>query len=67
MGEGQMNIIYQIFVNLPDNLLMNYTAIEQVNPPSSHIGKMLYQHRDSDIPKKNIICLLLNHGLGMDG
>jgi hypothetical protein len=34
MGEGQMNIIYQVFMNLPDNLLMNCTSFEQVNLPT---------------------------------
>jgi hypothetical protein len=48
MGEGQMNIIYQFFMNVPDNLLMNYTDIEQVNLPWSRF-------REDSIKKDRLI------------
>jgi hypothetical protein len=56
--DRQMECIYWLLMNFPDNFLTSYTCIEQVNLPSSHIGKnILYQQRDSDIPNKHIICL----------
>jgi hypothetical protein len=67
MVEGRMEKIYWLLMNFPDKLLTSCTYIEQVNLPSSSIGKMLYQHRDSDIPNTHIMCLLLNHGWGTDG
>jgi hypothetical protein len=66
MGDGQIKKIYWLLMNFPDNLLTSCTSIEQVNLPSSHIGKMLYQHRDSEVPNTHIMCLLLNHGWGTD-
>jgi hypothetical protein len=45
MGDGQMENIYWLLMNFPDNLLTSSTSIEQVNLPCSHIVKMLYQHR----------------------
>jgi hypothetical protein len=67
MGDGQIEKICWLLMNFPDNWLTSCTYIEQVNLPSSHIGKMLYQHRDSDIPNTHIMCLLLNHGWRTDG
>jgi hypothetical protein len=66
MGDGQMEYIYSILMNFPDNLLTSWTYIEQVNLTSSHIGKMLNQHRDSDITNTHITWLSLNHGWGTD-
>jgi hypothetical protein len=66
MGDRLMNQIYHFFMNFPDNLLTSCTTIEQGNLPSSSIGKMLYQHRDSDIPNTHIMWPLLNHGWGTD-
>jgi hypothetical protein len=66
MGDGQMEYIYWLLMDFPDNLLTSCTSIEQVNLPPSHIGRMLYQHRDSDIPNTHIMCLLLNHGWRTD-
>jgi hypothetical protein len=66
MGEGQMEKIYLLVMNFPDNLLTICTSFEQGNLPSSHIEKILYQHGDSDIPNTHIMCLLLNHGWGTD-
>jgi hypothetical protein len=67
MGDGQMEKICWLLMTFPDNLLTSCTSIEQVNLPSSHIGKMLNQHRDSDIPSAHTMCLLLNHGWRTDG
>jgi hypothetical protein len=67
MGEGQMEKIYWLPMNCPGKLLMSCTYIEQGNLPSSQIQKMLYQHRDSDIPNTRIVCLLLNRRWGTDG
>jgi hypothetical protein len=44
-------------MNFPDNLLTSCTSIEQINLPPSHLGKMLNQHRDSDIPNAYIMSL----------
>jgi hypothetical protein len=56
MVDGQMEYIYWLLMNSPDNLLTSCTCIEQVDLPSSHIGKnILYQQRDSDIPNTYII------------
>jgi hypothetical protein len=66
MGEGQIEKIYWLLMKFPDNLLTSCTFIEQGNLPSSSIGKMLYQHRDSDIPSTHIVCLLFNHGWRTD-
>jgi hypothetical protein len=62
MGGGKMEKIYWLIMNFPDNLITSCTSIEQVNLPSSHIGKILYQHWDNDIQNTYIMCLLLNHG-----
>jgi hypothetical protein len=62
MGDIQMEYIFWLLMNFPDNLLTSCTSIEQGNLPSSHIGKMLNQHQDSNIPSTHIMCLLLNHG-----
>jgi hypothetical protein len=66
MGNGRIENICWLFMNFPDNLLTSCTSIEQGNLPSSNIGKMLYQHQDSDIPNTHIMCLLLNHGWRTD-
>jgi hypothetical protein len=66
MGDGQMENICWLLMNFPDNLLTSCTSIEQVNLPSSHIGRMFHQQRDSDIPNTHIMCLLLNHGWQTD-
>jgi hypothetical protein len=66
MGDRQMENIYWLLMNFPDNWLTSCTSIEQVNLPPRHIGKMLYQQRDSDIPNTDIMCLLLNHGWRTD-
>jgi hypothetical protein len=42
MGEGRMEYIYWLLVNIPDNFLTTCTSIEQVNLPYSHIGKTYY-------------------------
>jgi hypothetical protein len=42
MVDGQMEYIYWLIMNFPDNLFMSCTCIEQVNLPSSHIGKIYY-------------------------
>jgi hypothetical protein len=42
MGEGQMEKIYWLLMNFPDNLLTSCTFIEQVNLPSSHNGNTYY-------------------------
>jgi hypothetical protein len=42
MGDGRMKKIYWLLMNFPDNLLTSWTSIEQVNLPSSHIGKIYY-------------------------
>jgi hypothetical protein len=42
MGDGRMEYIYWRLMNFPDNLLTSCTSIEQVNLPSSHIGKIYY-------------------------
>jgi hypothetical protein len=67
MGEGQKEKIDWLLMNFPDNLLMSCSFIEQGNLPSSHIEKMFYQHRDSDIPNTHIVCLLFNYGWVTDG
>jgi hypothetical protein len=67
MGEGQIKKIYCFLMNFPNNLLTSCTSIEHVYLPSSHIGKMLYQHLDSEVPNTQIMFLLLNHGWGTDG
>jgi hypothetical protein len=66
MGDGQIENIYWLLMSFPDNLLTSCTSIEQVKLPPSHIGKILYQHRDSDIPNAHIMCLLLNNGWQTD-
>jgi hypothetical protein len=42
MGDRRIQNIYQILMNFLDNLLTSCTSIEQVNLPSSHIGKIYY-------------------------
>jgi hypothetical protein len=64
MGEGQMEKIYWLLMNFPDNLLTSCTSIEQSNLPTFQFQwkNILYQHRYSDIPNTHIMCLPLNHG-----
>jgi hypothetical protein len=66
MGDGKIEKIYWLLMNFPDNLLTSCTSIEQGNLPFSHIGEMLYQHWDSEIPNTYIMCLLLSHEWGTD-
>jgi hypothetical protein len=40
MVDGQIENIYRLLMNFPDNLVTSCTSIEQVNLQSSHIGKM---------------------------
>jgi hypothetical protein len=42
VGDGKMENIGWLLINFPDNLLTSCTSIEQVNLPSSHIGKIYY-------------------------
>jgi hypothetical protein len=42
MGDEQIENIYWLLMNFPDNLLTSCTSIEQVNLPSSHIGKIYF-------------------------
>jgi hypothetical protein len=42
MGDGRMEYIYLLLMNFPDNLLTGCISIEQVNLPSSRIGKIYY-------------------------
>jgi hypothetical protein len=42
MGDGRRDNIYWFLLNFPDNLLTTCTSIEQINLPSSHIGKIYY-------------------------
>jgi hypothetical protein len=42
MGDGQMEYIYWLLMNFPDNFLTSCTSIEKVNLPSSHIGEIYY-------------------------
>jgi hypothetical protein len=57
MGDRQMENICWLLMNFPGNFLTSCTAIEQVNLPYSHIGKMLNQQRDSDTPNTHIMSL----------
>jgi hypothetical protein len=41
MGDGQMEKIYWLLMNFPDNLLTSCTSIEQGNLPSSHIKNVV--------------------------
>jgi hypothetical protein len=43
-GDGQMEYIYWLLMNFPDNLLTSCTSIEQVNLPYRHIGKIYYSN-----------------------
>jgi hypothetical protein len=42
MGDRQIEDIYWLLMNFPDNLLTSCTSFEQVNLLSSHIGKVYY-------------------------
>jgi hypothetical protein len=42
MGDGRMEYIYWLLMNIPDNLLTSCTCIEKVNLPSRHIRKIFY-------------------------
>jgi hypothetical protein len=42
MGDGRIKKIYWLLMNFPDNMLRSCTCIEQINLPSSHIGKIYY-------------------------
>jgi hypothetical protein len=57
MGDGRMEYIYWLLMNFPDNLLMICTSIEQVNLPSSHIGKIYYINTGTVTFLAHILCV----------
>jgi hypothetical protein len=57
MGDGQIENIYWRLMNFPDNLLTSCTSIEQVNQPSSHIGKIYYINTGTVTFLTHILCV----------
>jgi hypothetical protein len=67
MGDGQVEYIYWLLINFPDNLLTSCTSIGKVNLPYSHIGRIYYINTGIVmISNTHIMCLLLNHGWRTD-
>jgi hypothetical protein len=57
MGEGQMKKIYWLLMFFLDKLLTSCTSIEQVNLPSSSIGKIYYINTGIVTFVRHTLCL----------
>jgi hypothetical protein len=67
MGDRQMENICWLLMNFPDNFLTSCTSIEQVNLPSSHIGKIYYINTGIVTFLTPLLsCPILNHGWWTD-
>jgi hypothetical protein len=66
MGDGQMENIYWLLMNFPDNLLTSCTSIDQGSQPSSHIGKVYYINTGTVTFLTHILCVSLESWV-MDG
>jgi hypothetical protein len=59
MGDGRMEYIYSLLMNLPDNLLTTCTSIEQINLPSIHIRNIYYINSRILTLLTHILCVSL--------
>jgi hypothetical protein len=57
MDDGQMENIYWLLMNFPDNLLTSCTSIEQGSQPSSHIGKIYYINTEIVTFLTHLLCV----------
>jgi hypothetical protein len=60
MGDGRMEYIYWLIMNFPNNSLTTCTSIENINLPSSHIGKMYYINSGNVTFLTHIVCVSLD-------
>jgi hypothetical protein len=57
MVDGQMEYIYWLLMNFPDNLLTTCTSIQKFNLPSNHIAKIYYINTGIVTILTHILCV----------